>query len=73
MALLEPGDQQLQSLIDNMQGLAERLAAGGSFIDAMLVTGGIVAIRALRTKVPDPPAAPAVEAQAPDTEHPGAP
>lgn len=42
-------DSQLQSLIGNMQGVADRLAMGGDYLAAGVVAGGIQAIRALRT------------------------
>lgn len=48
-------DSQLQVLLGSLQALSDRLATGGHYLDAALVSGGLQAIRALRTKL-EPPA-----------------
>lgn len=44
----------MQTLVNGLQGLSERLAVDGRYIDGALVAGGVQAIRALRTRL-DPP------------------
>lgn len=44
-------DGQLQSLVDSLERLSERLALEERYVDGALVAGGIQAIRALRTKL----------------------
>lgn len=48
-------DGQLQTLINGLQSLSERLAVDGRYVDGALVAGGIQAIRALRTRLEPPP------------------
>lgn len=48
-------DSQLQSLITNAHGTADRLAIEGRYVDAAMIMGLIQAVRALRTKL-EPPA-----------------
>jgi hypothetical protein len=47
-------DEQLQQLLGGLQGIADRLALEGRFVDAALVAGSIQALRALRTALEPP-------------------
>lgn len=54
-------DVQLQQLLASLQGLSDRLAMDGHFVDSSMAAGAIQAIRALRTKL-EPAPAPVPEA-----------
>lgn len=62
-------DSQLQTLINGLQGLSERLALEGRYIDGALASGAVQAVRALRTRLePTAPAGPRLEMVPPEAQ-----
>ncbi len=53
-------DTQLQGLLNSVNGLSERLATEGRYVDAAVAAGAVQALRALRTRLEPPEQRPAL-------------